>query len=805
MPVTPPAVCSPPAWAAGEPPPQRLRALAAFKEHYLAQCRTLLAEPVPALLAVDAGQGDSLSVSLRTLGPKGATAIARALAAVGTDVFSSIALPNCFIGNEGCDELCRSLLPAGVSRLNLGGNNIQGSGIRSIAALLYRSASLTALSLEWNPIGCDVEALAVLCEAVGRSPVLRSLDLRNTRTGPDGAGLIARALRSNKALTRLDLQWNRIGPVGGDALLSALAENETLTELTLTGCDLDYEVLQRIGRLGARNAQRAAERALSAEQEARPQPAAPSPASPRVRVEAMAMQKAEQAAQLAAQAAEQAALRVRDEELAALRAQLLALQQQADAARQEGQVECQREREAGQRALAERSLEAEQERDGHLRAAQAAAAELQSARHELEEYRQEQAAALEQAADGRREADLESPGGDVPHELLERLRAAERRVVVAHRANDGYRLVRRGRAHPRRRRSTSPAPVGDAALAAAASDDGGALHADAGPQQALADDSAELQAERKEHARAAQAASEELQRVREELDDRARRCEGALAKQSDLERMLALAEAEKARMSDRLADAVEQLNRARDDAGALRATAERSDKLREAAEERRAELDERVRKLQNQAAHERLDQEREKELWRQQLAREHREETARLERQVLELQELARARERQLATRSEELERQAERYARALDEAEGQKRRAVEQNAAFDAERAQLNQRLNESEAERRRLGELLHEAEGRAETARGDAQRAERAHQQELERLSERFAADRLALERRVVQLQTRGEQLEGGRRGLEDRLKRLQEEGDREAERMERRLLDCVRSLFEERPQTV
>eukprot|EP01065_Artemidia_motanka_P041066 TRINITY_DN5261_c0_g1_i1.p1 TRINITY_DN5261_c0_g1~~TRINITY_DN5261_c0_g1_i1.p1 ORF type:complete len:694 (+),score=256.42 TRINITY_DN5261_c0_g1_i1:104-2185(+) len=663
--------------------------LASFKEQYRAICGELDVDPHPTVLALENAGGKPLRlvVSARTLGPRGATAIARAVASLGVPLLESLSLPDCFIGDEGCDEVCQAVSAApGITALDVSGAHIKTAGAKALAGVIA-AGSLAHLRLEWNGVGADSATFTSICDGVARSRTLLSIDLRNNRIGPDGAANVARAIKVNRTLTALDLQWNKIGAQGGESILAALHENTSLTELRLTGCEVAYQTTQSIAQVLQRNAdrQRDAERAVTLQQ---------------IQLEELERER----------------LRVdrRERDFEAREQQL---SEQLRASQSAALAATKQERESAQLLLREKE------------------AELAACRAELEMVRRD---------------------------------AAHDRCALEERARDAEKQLELERDNLKR---------------------------------AAADRERDAERAREEVARVTRDAAAAQDRLREDLDAARRELDAARGSVAAAERQTAQSEAERGRAADRQADLADQLRRAREEASAQREALDRAERKREEADARRDELEDRIRKRDHADAQAAIDAERDKEALRQQLRREQREEVAQAERKTLELQDLLKAKDKQLASRGEELERIGERHARELDAVEARRREALDKVGSFEVERGQLAQRIASAESERRRAEELLRCADVRVEQAKAESQRAERGHQQELERLSERFATDRLTLERRVVQQQSRLEQCERERRSVEDRLKRVQDERDREVERMQRRMLDCVRTVFEDR----
>jgi hypothetical protein len=91
--------------------------------------------------------------------------------------------------------------------------------------------------LEWG----DADVVE-LCEVLPRFAALRTLDLSKNKIGPEGAKVIAEALKLGTAVvTELGLNANNIGPEGAIAIAQALKVNAVLTSLHLYGNSIGPE------------------------------------------------------------------------------------------------------------------------------------------------------------------------------------------------------------------------------------------------------------------------------------------------------------------------------------------------------------------------------------------------------------------------------------------------------------------------------------------------------------------------------------------------------------------------------------
>jgi hypothetical protein len=136
----------------------------------------------------------------------------------------------------------------GTQVLELRGNNITADGVARLQAAFQSSCSVKRLSLEWNAIGNGTAEVYDLL--IGNTSVT-SLDLRNNRIGPEGAGPLARLFQENKVITAVDLRWNDLGAEGSRIFLQALQATspQVLTSLELSGNKVPDETLQQLESL----------------------------------------------------------------------------------------------------------------------------------------------------------------------------------------------------------------------------------------------------------------------------------------------------------------------------------------------------------------------------------------------------------------------------------------------------------------------------------------------------------------------------------------------------------------------------
>ncbi|CAG9316297.1 unnamed protein product [Blepharisma stoltei] len=157
---------------------------------------------------------------------------------------SSLNLGDAFIGDEGCGLVAQFLKDnIGVHSVELRGNNITGEGLRLLASALRGQTFVRNISLEWNNLGNSLKSLT---DALAYNESVQTLDLRNNRIGPEGAGYIADLLETNKSITKIDLRWNDIGSNGARAIISALRKPHAIQVLDLSGNKIPEELLQQV-------------------------------------------------------------------------------------------------------------------------------------------------------------------------------------------------------------------------------------------------------------------------------------------------------------------------------------------------------------------------------------------------------------------------------------------------------------------------------------------------------------------------------------------------------------------------------
>eukprot|EP00754_Rhynchopus_humris_P035644 Rhum_TRINITY_DN17182_c0_g1::Rhum_TRINITY_DN17182_c0_g1_i1::g.165443::m.165443 len=149
--------------------------------------------------------------------------------------------------------------------------------------------------------------------------------------------------------------------------------------------------------------------------------------------------------------------------------------------------------------------------------------------------------------------------------------------------------------------------------------------------------------------------------------------------------------------------------------------------------------------------------------------------------------------------------RLAEQHSREVEEVGGEAKRAKERAAELEVELHRLHGLVSAAEAEKKRAVAELEGAEDRRAVVLRELDNAGRAHQAELDRLSERFATDRLDLEKRLLVREERLSHVCTENQELSKRLARVTEEFSTEKERIQRRVTDQIRIIFDEAAPTV
>lgn len=130
-----------------------------------------------------------------------------------------------------------------VKFMNLARNAIGWQGGIPLAESLELNRTLTHLDLAANGLGhCGPVTGRAFAAAICVNTVLRHLNLRDNRLGPDAAAAIAEALTKNNTLRVLDVFDNRLDDVAGLAYYRALVDgprlNKTLLSLDISEVEI---------------------------------------------------------------------------------------------------------------------------------------------------------------------------------------------------------------------------------------------------------------------------------------------------------------------------------------------------------------------------------------------------------------------------------------------------------------------------------------------------------------------------------------------------------------------------------------
>ena len=172
-----------------------------------------------------------LNLSGSKIGGTGAAALAKAVEINSTLAVLRLSFNE--IGESGAAALAKAVeINSTLTTLNLSYNEIGDSGAAVLAKAMEINLTLTILHLGRNKIGYS--GAAALAKAVEINSTLTELDLSENGIGDSGAAALAKAVEINSTLTQLYLSWNGISDSGAAALAKAVAINSTLTTLDLS-------------------------------------------------------------------------------------------------------------------------------------------------------------------------------------------------------------------------------------------------------------------------------------------------------------------------------------------------------------------------------------------------------------------------------------------------------------------------------------------------------------------------------------------------------------------------------------------
>ena len=185
---------------------------------------------------------------------------------------------------------------------------------------------------------------------------------------------------------------------------------------------------------------------------------------------------------------------------------------------------------------------------------------------------------------------------------------------------------------------------------------------------------------------------------------------------------------------------------------------------------------------------------------REELHEEHTLDTGKANRKLKDAMDDLAARERIIEELRLTAIRSAEQFHKDFDEAEAEHKKTRNNAVELELETHRLGASITQMEAERKRIGAELGAAEQRRENLVKELDLTTRSHQSELDRLAERFACDRLDLERKLLQREERLAHLTAETQELSKKLAKSNDEQNAEKERLQRRVMDQVRIIFDE-----
>ncbi|PLZ00275.1 hypothetical protein CY652_21780 [Burkholderia sp. WAC0059] len=220
-----------------------------------AEARPLLTQSKAPAWRLDPPDAPQLSLTGRQIGWEGVESVAKMLSV--NHALKSLDLSQNSLDTHGVQYLGEGLAQnRGLERLDLATNNLDAQNARYLAQGLQKQAepTLTWLRLDHNYL--RDKGTAAIAALLPDYPTLRSLSLRSTRTGDEGAIAIAHALEPTansderidaSELQHLDLSENLIGDEGAEALAQALVLSRVET-LDLSGNRIGEDGVEALAR-----------------------------------------------------------------------------------------------------------------------------------------------------------------------------------------------------------------------------------------------------------------------------------------------------------------------------------------------------------------------------------------------------------------------------------------------------------------------------------------------------------------------------------------------------------------------------
>ncbi|XP_069798957.1 uncharacterized protein [Dendropsophus ebraccatus] len=134
-----------------------------------------------------------------------------------------------------------------LSELDIGGNQMESDGLRSVAAFLKLNPPLRQLCLAHSSV-TDMVAWEELFEVMKVNTNVTHLLLDDNGLGDRGAALVSALIQVNHSLLSLDLDDNDIGEEGGRAIIGSLGSGSPLTNISLENNPISAHTINAIKR-----------------------------------------------------------------------------------------------------------------------------------------------------------------------------------------------------------------------------------------------------------------------------------------------------------------------------------------------------------------------------------------------------------------------------------------------------------------------------------------------------------------------------------------------------------------------------
>ncbi|XP_075115919.1 ribonuclease inhibitor-like [Leptodactylus fuscus] len=206
---------------------------------------------------------ETINLNLNEIGPNGAKTMVRLLR--DKPCVKSLLLYGNHLGAAGVQTIMAGLSdlwfavwggPSDLSphisgfqltELDIGGNQMDSEGLRSVANLLKRNPPLRHLCLAQSSVA-STDVWAELFDAIKENTNLTHLLLDENSLGDPGAKLVAEVMQVNHSLRSLDLDSNDIGEEGGRAIIESLRVGSLLTSISLENNPISAGTIDAINR-----------------------------------------------------------------------------------------------------------------------------------------------------------------------------------------------------------------------------------------------------------------------------------------------------------------------------------------------------------------------------------------------------------------------------------------------------------------------------------------------------------------------------------------------------------------------------